>query len=90
MFQAGYLFKPSHTDIHYVREGHGLPGADYGENFTRNVVEAKSFATQGEAADSILSLLMECDRDPEYCWTPVTIDTETGCVAKMLLHQFYE
>lgn len=88
MFQAGYLFKPSHTDIHYVRRGHGQPGDDYRNNFTQNVAEAKHFATKKEALDAILWLMEAFEPDPEYCWTPVAIDTDTGLAERVFSTSF--
>jgi hypothetical protein len=89
MFQAGYLFKPTHKKIHYVREEHGQPSDEKAKNFTLDEGEAKIFATHDNAYHQIMNLMMEFEPHDEYRWTPVTINTETGRVVKLYHHQWH-
>lgn len=84
MFVAGYLFKETHTDVHYVRNGHGLPGDEYEVNFSRASTETAEFSTRSEARKRVMQLMAVFKPDPDYRWTPVTIDMVTGNIVKVL------
>ena len=75
-FTAGYKFKESHPQIHYVKVGHGQVGDEYGKNFSQDGEEAKPFATSNQAESCILNLMQNFQRDDDYRWTPVIIDLD--------------
>lgn len=82
MFLAGYLFKETHTDVHYVRSGHGQPGDDYTVNFSTDSTQAAIFMTCSEALRCVAQLMADFEPDPDYRWPPVTIDMTTGDIVK--------
>jgi hypothetical protein len=84
MFLAGYLFKETHTDVHYVREGYGQRGDDYRVNFTEISAEALEFPTQEKALNCVMDLMADFEPDQDYRWTPVTIDLDTGRSKKIM------
>jgi hypothetical protein len=84
MFKAGYLFKETHSDVHYVREDHGKAGDEYRENFTRDAAEAATFASQQEALDCVTGLMAHFERDDDYRWTPVALNLENGDITKVI------
>ena len=65
-FRAGYLFKPTHAPIHFVKEGHGISGDDYKDNFSCNLEDAKTFLSVDSARECIYDLLL-CSRWLEHC-----------------------
>lgn len=85
--RAGYLFKPTHSEVHFVKKGHGSSGDDYGVNFTREVDDSKIFSSEDEAKECIYSLLSDLDIDDEYVWTPVITDV-LGKVVKDITPMF--
>lgn len=78
MFKSGYKFKETHTDIHFVREGHGTPGDAYKVNFTQEEDQGKLFASEDEAERVVMHLMSVFERDDDYRWTPVIMNLETG------------
>lgn len=70
-FKAGYKFKETHIDIHYVKIGHGKPGDRYSSNFTTDSGEAKGFDSLEEAQVCVFDLMDNFERDEDYRWTPV-------------------
>lgn len=70
-YLAGYKFKPSHDDIHFVKHGYKEPGDDYSDNFTMNAALAKTFATDNEAKETLLNLMSVFKADDDYQWTPI-------------------
>jgi hypothetical protein len=75
-FRAGYLFKPTHAPIHFVKEGHGISGDDYKVNFSCNLEDAKTFLSVDSARECIYDLLLEIDLDDDYEWTPVVTNVD--------------
>lgn len=69
-YVAGYKFKPSHFDTHYLR-GEFNPNGSYPENFTRNPDEAHRFSNCSLAQQTIDKVVDQFESDPEYKWTPV-------------------
>lgn len=84
MYKTGYLFKETHDEVHYVREGYGCPGDDYGVNFTPLADEAAIFKSWREAMGCIMLLMEYFERDDDYRWTPVVIDLGSGSVTKVI------
>lgn len=70
---AGYKFKPSHSDIHYLtvsdRTGHTC--------FSTDIKLATQFSSEAEATRAIYSEIAAFTEDDDYEWTPVLTD-ETG------------
>lgn len=77
-FKAGYKFKETHSDIHFVRKSHGVAGGDYSENFTRDAEEARLFSTDKDAEHCIMELMRNVKRDNDYRWTPVICNQTTN------------
>ena len=77
-FLAGYKFKPTHTDVHFVRDGHGQAGDEYAANFTMEQTEALRFSSAEDAETAIKALMQGFGRDDDYQWTPVIIDLEAN------------
>lgn len=84
MFKTGYLFKETHSDVHYVRENHGKAGDEYSKNFTQDKTEAITFASKQEALDCVMGLMACFKRDTEYRWTPVVLDLENDDVIRVI------
>ena len=76
-YVAGYKFKPTHFDIHYVR-GEFNPNGSYHENFTRNQDEAHRFSNWFLAKETIDKIVDQFEPDPEYTWTPVVQEISDG------------
>lgn len=70
-FVAGYKFKPTHTEVHYLR-GEFAPAGSYIQNFTRNKDEARRFINWSHAQETIEKVVDSFEADAEYVWTPVT------------------
>lgn len=70
---AGYKFKPSHSDIHYL----SLSDQTEVACFSTNIKLAIRFPSQSEATRAIYSELADFTEDDDYEWTPVLTD-ETG------------
>lgn len=67
---AGYKFKPTHYEVHYLR-GEFDPAMGYSANFTRNASEAHRFTSWSLAKETIDKVLDQFEPDKEYTWTPV-------------------
>ena len=74
-FTAGYKFGPGHTEIHFVKEGHGNNGDDYQLNFSTDIKTAKVFddSQAAEQATFDLTESFRLDRD-EHHWCAVVAD----------------
>lgn len=69
-YLAGYKFKPSHFEVHYLC-GEYDPDGDYSVNFSRNRDRARRFNSWVEARNVIDRIVSQFELDPEYSWTPV-------------------
>ena len=88
MFKAGYKFKETHEEIHYVKADHKTKGMPYNDNFTTDQKSAKGFDKEQEAETCILDLMSAFEKDDDYRWTPVIINAETQ--AKRMLVNYSE
>lgn len=70
-YVAGYKFKPTHTEVHYLR-GEFAHAGSYIQNFTRNKDEARRFLNWSHAQETIDKVVDSFGADAEYEWTPVT------------------
>ena len=70
-YVAGYKFKPTHTEVHYLR-GEFAPAGSYIQNFTRNKDEARRFLNWSHAQETIDKVVDSFEADADYLWTPVT------------------
>ncbi|SET91874.1 hypothetical protein SAMN04487962_1453 [Marinobacter segnicrescens] len=84
MFVAGYLFKETHNDVHYVRTEHGGTGDGYRMNFTTEPTEARGFPNHNDAIECVMQLMADFEWDPDYRWTPVTVDMTSGKMVKIM------
>ena len=76
---AGYKFKPSHSDIHYLAVDNktGLTC------FSTNIEVATQFSSEPEATRAIYTEIAEFTEDDDYEWTPVLTDekgSEVGSI----------
>ncbi len=87
LFTTGYLFKPTHTEVHFLKRGYGVAGDEYKVNFSTSIEDAETFASEDEARDSIYCVLLGVDLDDEYEWTPVIADAN-GSIVKDITPMF--
>jgi hypothetical protein len=76
IYKFGYLFKPTHNEIHYVRK---LSKVDlrknYASNFTTDFEEAGKESDEEKAKEFIVKLVSRFPTDEEYTWTPVLVNS---------------
>lgn len=70
-YVAGYKFKPTHTEVHYLR-GEFAHAGSYIQNFTRNKDEARRFLNWSHAQETIDKVVDSFEAYADYVWTPVT------------------
>ncbi len=77
MFAAGFIYKPTHRQVHYIKST-AIFNRRLGDNkkFTLNIEEAKIYHDEFEARKEIDFLIPPSK--PNYEFTPVTINLETG------------
>lgn len=68
---AGYKFKPSHSDIHYLAVSDDQAGHTC---FSTNIELATRFSSESEATRAIYAEITEFAEDDDYEWTPVLTD----------------
>ncbi|RUM56311.1 MAG: hypothetical protein DSY85_03170 [Marinomonas sp.] len=79
MYKIGYLFKPTHTDIHYVRQPSRVDlRRRYEVNFTTNGRFANTVTDIDTAKELIVKIVDRFKKNDGYQYTPVLINTETG------------
>lgn len=77
-FRAGYLFKPTHYQIHYVKKGAtGDRRRRYDHNYTRDIDEALVGFNEDRVRSAIVNLVSRFYEGDDYCWTPVLVDVAT-------------
>lgn len=67
---AGYKFKPTHKDIHFI------PVVETSGNYkySTDIKAAKHFTSEGQATRAIYTELASFSMDDDYEWTPVLTD----------------
>ena len=71
---TGYIFKPTHEEIHYTKSGSKLiAGDDYSMNFTTNIEDAQMISDEVKAKNEIVKLVSMFEKDDDYNFTPVFI-----------------
>ena len=88
-YLAGYKFKETHDEIHYIKRDHGRAGKPYQVNFSTDIGDAKPYPTLIEAEKGIAELMFKFERDPEYRWTPVLINLETLEISMRILSRWH-
>ncbi|PSU69821.1 hypothetical protein C9J22_13160 [Photobacterium phosphoreum] len=86
MFKAGFVYKPSHPTIHFIKNDaifNRRMGDD--KKFTLEEAEAKIFADEFEAKSAIDFLIPP--PKPNYQLTPVTLNIKTG---ERKVHTLYQ
>ena len=74
-FMIGYLFKPHHPTVNYLRKGAtGDLRRKFSHNFTANKDEAEVIFDGEKAKKTIVELVERFPKDDEYQWTPVIIN----------------
>ncbi|MCP3862181.1 hypothetical protein [Pseudoalteromonas sp.] len=78
-FKIGYLFKPTHHDIHYVKKGASLDlRRRYEKNFSRDIDDAKLIKEEEKAMEVIVDLVARFKPTYDYNPTPVLVYPETN------------
>jgi secreted PhoX family phosphatase len=84
-FSAGYLFKPDHVEIHFVKKSAtGDMRRSYRHNFTTDQREAMIGKDEARAKQAIEKLVAKFKADDEYTWTPVVIDVEQNTYQRLI------
>lgn len=83
-YRAGYIFKPTHNEIHYIKKGAtGDLRSAYTKNFTTNKSEAVT-SENIEKAKSVIVGLVEKFPDDEYTYTPVIVSVASNTFKRFL------
>ena len=83
-YTAGYLFKTSSREIHFIKINHGSPSNIYPKNFNRDALKAKKFESEDEALKALINMMPYFKSWRSCSWTPVLAD-EDGCLLKKYL-----
>jgi len=76
-FNVGYLFKPTHDEIHFLKIGaNGDMRKKYSNNFTTNIELAEVGKNEEKAKNFIVKLVSKFPDDDDYKWTPVIVDID--------------
>lgn len=74
-FRSGYLFKPTHYTINYLKNGATCDlRRSYSHNFTADENQALTTTNMQETKDKIVKFVCRFKEDEEYSWTPVLIN----------------
>ena len=85
MYKIGYLFKPNHTEIHYVRQPSRVDlRRRYEVNFTTNSRFANTVKNIDTAKKLIVKIVDRFTKNDGYQYTPVLINTQTGWYQRYL------
>jgi len=77
MFKAGFVYKPKHPTIHFIKHDAIFNRRlGYDKKFTLEETKAKVFADELEAKSAIDFLIPPTK--PGYEFTPVTLNVSTG------------
>jgi len=88
-FMAGYKFKETHEEIHFIKSGHGSAGDEYQTNFTTDDSKAEVFLSEEEAESNILELMKDFERDDDYRWTPVVLNVGVGSTRMIISSRWH-
>lgn len=76
---AGFKFKPSHSDIHFL-----CVDEENGKNkFSRDIDRAIRFTSESEATRAIYLEIADFKVDDDYEWTPVLANVNGGEVGSI-------
>lgn len=79
LFKSGYLFKPKHFTINYLKNGATCDlRKSYSHNFTRDEDQALTSTNMYETKKTIVKLVSKFRDDDEYFWTPVLINVNNN------------
>lgn len=85
MFLAGYVFKPDHTEIHYMRNVNIDGRKKYGGNFTTNKEQAHKFKSVEQFKEKLEKFLVKANADEDhYSFTLTYLESDTGKITKVL------
>jgi hypothetical protein len=85
MFVAGYTFKPSHFEIHYMKNAKIDGRKKYSGNFTTDRSEAYKFADVSQFKEQLEKFLVKVNLDEEhYNYTLAYQDLNSSKVTKIL------
>lgn len=88
-FKVGYLFKPTHDEIHYLKVGaNGDMRKKYSNNFTIDFNLADINYDEEKAKAFIVKLVAKFPVDEEYCWTPVLVDVDSKTYKRFTHNQW--
>ncbi len=78
-FKIGYLFKPTHNEIHFVKKGASLDlRLKYERNFCSDIEKAAVFEDEEKAMKVITCLVAKFKPSRDYDQTPVVVHTKTN------------
>ncbi|CAK3384195.1 hypothetical protein VCRA2120O333_20059 [Vibrio crassostreae] len=84
IYKSGFIFKPDHAQIHYVKRTANLKRSCKYENvFTMDEHEAQLFVSDEQAKTAIDKVLPKPDNEYHYC--AVIENTETGSIRKHII-----
>lgn len=85
-YLIGYIFKPTHNEVHYVRkEATGNLRRCYSHNFTTDrSEELKASSDLEKAKNQIVKLVNKFHDDIEYTFTPVLINAANNTFQRYL------
>jgi hypothetical protein len=88
-FKVGYIFKPTHNEIHYLKKGaNGDRRKKYSNNYTTDFHDAESGNDEEKAKAFIVQLVARFPPDDEYTWTPVLVDVENKTFRRYWFNQW--
>lgn len=89
-FKVGYIFKPNHDEIHYLKKGaNGDMRKKYSNNFTTEFEHAEVGSNEKKAQDFIVKLVAKFPPDDEYQWTPVLVNADSKTFKRFTRNQWH-
>lgn len=84
-YRAGYVFKPTHEEIHYIKKDtSGYLRHSYEHNFTTNKNDALVGSNLDKAKSAIVSLVSKFPENDEYVFTPVLVNIANNTFQRYL------
>jgi|TARA_B110000211_G_scaffold172706_1_gene195054 hypothetical protein len=85
MFLAGYVFKPDHTEIHFMRNAKIDGRKKYDSNFTTEQSHAQKFESVEQFKGQLERFLTKANAEEDhYNFTLTYIELETNKITKVL------
>lgn len=85
MYLAGYVFKPDHAEIHYMRTVKIDGRKKYDSNFTADKSQAHQFKNVEQFKEQLEKFLTKANAgEKHYNFTLTYLDLDTGKITKVL------